>query len=251
MPASALDTDRRSAPRAPVGGAVTLWQRHRIHERYALCDLSVGGCLLRGPRPGEPGKLYYAVLSIEGHRHCLRRAAWIVRQWEQSPQTWSLGLGFFEPCSAFVPELVSHKGRVLVAHPSPGRRDALAAATVALGYETVEASNLAEALWELENGPSDFLTAFVAHDLGDSDGENLLEYMRSFYPATRRVLLGNGAAFDGTVPCGAHAVLCAPFSTAQLAAEIPDPISVYPSPPTSKHGSNGSTDVAHSAQNNT
>jgi hypothetical protein len=251
MPAS--DFDRRNAPRAGVSGTVTLWRRHRIHERYALCDLSVGGCLLQGPRPGEPGKLYHAVLCIEGHRHSLRRPAWIVRQWQQTERLWSLGLGFFEPCSAFVPELVSHKGRVLVAHRSPARRDALAAAIVSLGYEAVEAGSLAEALWEVENGPSDFLTAFVAHDLGDgSDGENLLEYMRSFYPATHRVLLGNRDAFGGAVACGpALAVLCAPFSTTRLAAEIPDPISLYPSPPTSKYGSNGSTDAAHSAQNST
>jgi CheY-like chemotaxis protein len=251
MTALSRETNRRSAPRAAVRGSATLWHLRRIHARYVLRDVSVGGCLLLGSTPAEHGKLYHAVLCIEGHRHCLRRTAWMVRQAHQAQLGWLLGLGFFEPCGSFLPELVSHRGRVLVAHPSPRRLDAITACLAALGYEAVEAHTQAEAIWQLENGPTDFLLALVASHIGESDGQNLLNYVCTFYPHTRRVLLhAPGAINRPNLPPGlAHALLAEPFTTDQLAELIPDATTLYPSPPTSKHGSSGSIAVAHSSQN--
>lgn len=252
MAHSNVTNERRSAPRTRLRGAATLWRMHRVLDRYALCDLSVRGCAVRGPRPVQPGKLYHAVLCIEAHRHCLRVSAWVARQVQHSPLVWSLGLRFFEPISCFVPELSARMGRVLVAHPSPSRRGVLGAALIALGYEAVEVGSQTEAIWELENGPADYLAAFVADTLSDADGQTLLYFLQTFYPSTRRVLLSGQTTTERLDPCDlAHATLRPPFTKERLDALLADASAFYPSPPTSKYGSSGSATLAHSEQNRT
>jgi hypothetical protein len=108
---------------------------------------------------------------------------------------------------------------VLVVHSDAACRRRLCEAIRLLGYDVVEASTPLEAVWELENGPMDFHTAFVAGVLGPYDGSDIFGFISSRYPGMRRILVD---AAGKQKLASAHAVLRSPLSTAHLRKVMPN-----------------------------
>lgn len=202
--------DRRRSFRVPVHGLALLWHEDRIAGRYALGDLSIGGCMLRnGPRC-VLGDEYGLVLDLD-ERSSIRVPAKVVRQRETELGGRELGLAFLSHSSVvddqiqdLVMQLLEHEryassGRVLVVDAESARRRDTAGNLRRLGHEVLEATTPLEAVWELENGPMDIHTVFVARRLGSSDGRDLLRFIGSRYTGVWRVMLaeqqeGNGPA---------------------------------------------------------
>ena len=105
---------------------------------------------------------------------------------------------------------------MLVVDAESARRRDTAGSLRRLGHEVLEATTPLEAVWELENGPMDIHTVFVARRLGASDGRDLLRFIGSRYTGVWRVMLaeqqeGNGpadAVLLGTTPSRAYARRC-------------------------------------------
>jgi CheY-like chemotaxis protein len=200
----------------PVHGLALLWHEDRIAGRYALGDLSIGGCMLRnGPRC-VLGDEYGVVLDLD-ERSSIRLAARVVRQSETELGGRELGLAFLTHSASvddqiqdLVMQSLAHErsvatGRVLVVDAESTRRRDTSDSLRRLGHEVLEATTPLEAVWELENGPMDIHTVFVARRLGSSDGRDLLRFIGSRYTGVWRVMLAE--QHDGSGP--ADAVLLA------------------------------------------
>jgi hypothetical protein len=90
----------------------------------------------------------------------------------------------------------------------------------------LDAATPVEAVWELENGPMDIHTAFIARSLGRSDGRDLVRFIGSRYNGIWRVLIADGA--DGQREVDADAVLLGPVDLSGLRKALPRNSSLFP-----------------------
>src|SRR5262245_29283380 len=92
---SSLDTqtERRRSYRVPVHGLALLWHEDRITGRYALGDLSMGGCLLRNGPACSIGEEYGLVLDLD-EQSGIHLPAKVVRQVQTELGGRELGLAF-------------------------------------------------------------------------------------------------------------------------------------------------------------
>jgi len=218
--------DRRRAFRVSVDGLALLWHGGRIAGRYALADLSVGGCLLRNGPPCELGEQYGIVLDLpEGD---LRLTATVVRQHETELGGRELGMQFLESTPGLedrihdqVVQLLERdpqqRGRVLVVDMDPARRTETGEGLRRLGHDVLEAATPLEAVWELENGPMDIHTVLVARSLGGSDGRDLLKFIGARYTGVWRVLMSDVSEQLGL----ADAILLGPRHLSRLRKALP------------------------------
>jgi CheY-like chemotaxis protein len=212
-----------------VEGLALLWCKDRIVGRYRLKDLSIGGCQLRDGPACELGSEYGLVLDLEPHG-AMRLPAKLVRQRAAGRGRHELGLSFLvhppwteDRIHDLVMENLERDyspavGRVLVVDGDSRRRYAIVEALRSLGCDVLEASTPVEAVWELENGPMDFHTVFVARVLGAGDGRDLVRFIGARYAGVRRVLLGEQDRPEGH---DADAVLAGPFEGPRLRRALP------------------------------
>jgi CheY-like chemotaxis protein len=209
-----------------VDGLALLWHGGRIAGRYALADLSIGGCLLRDGPPCELGEQYSVVLDLpEGD---MRLTAIVVRQHDTELGGRELGLQFLESAPGLEDRIHDHvvqllerepqqRGRVLIVDMDPARRTEAGEGLRRLGHDVLEAATPLEAVWELENGPMDIHTVLVARFLGGSDGRDLLKFIGARYVGVWRVLVT-----DVAEPLGlADAVLLGPCHLSRLRKALP------------------------------
>jgi CheY-like chemotaxis protein len=238
MTESTMHQDRRHSFRVAVDGLALLWCKDRIAGRYRIADLSIGGCLLRDGPPCEVGAEYGLVLHLPTEA-AMRLPAKIIRQYTSNFGRRELGVEFLERptwTEDRIHDLVIRnlerertmiQGRVLVVDTDDGRRDALVETLLGLGCEVLEAATPVEAVWELENGPMDIHTAFVARSLGHNDGRDLVRFIGARYSGVWRVLMadpGEGAQRDAD----ADAVLAGPFDLSRLRKVLPENSSFFP-----------------------
>jgi CheY-like chemotaxis protein len=232
------NVDRRHSFRVAVDGLALLWLKDRIAGRYRVADLSIGGCLLRDGPVCEVGVEYGLVLHLPTEA-AMRLPAKVVRQNTTGLGGRELGMAFLEKppwTEGRIHELVMQNleldrtmdGRVLVVDSNAVRRDALVERLISLGCDVLEAATPVEAVWELENGPMDIHTAFVARSLGRSDGRDLVRFIGSRYSGVWRVLLSED---EQTADNDADAVLRGPLDTKRLRKALP----VSPSVPLRAH----------------
>ncbi len=228
MESSFDSIDRRHSYRVDVHGLALLWHRARIMGRYALADLSIGGCMLRDGPHCELGQEYGLVLDLpeEGD---LRVSAKVVRQRKTELGGCELGLQFMEAAPGLedrIHDLVIQllerepapaRGRVLVVDMNPLRRMDAGESLRRLGHEVLEAATPLEAVWELENGPMDIHTVLVARSLGGSDGRDLLKFIAARYAGVWRVLVSDRAEPDAL----ADAVLLGPCHLSRMLKVMP------------------------------
>jgi CheY-like chemotaxis protein len=222
--------DRRRSFRVPVDGLALLWHQDRIAGRYALSDLSIGGCLLRNGPPCTVGDEYGLVLDLD-ERAGIRVPAKVVRQRSTELGGRELALEFLRHAPAIedqlqdiVMQILENErfvvaGRVLVVDAEAVRRRETSDHLRQLGHEVLEATTPLEAVWELENGPMDIHTVFVARALGDSDGRDLLRFIGSRYTGVWRVMLAEQQEAEGP----AEAVLLGPAQPSRLRKVMPKP----------------------------
>jgi CheY-like chemotaxis protein len=222
--------DRRRSFRVSVDGLALLWHQDRITGRYSLADLSIGGCLLRDGPPCAIGEEYGLVLDLEGEGG-MRLPAKVVRQHSTELGGRAFGLVFLEHAPALedrIQDLVIRilerehpmdRGRVLVVDMNIARRGEAVESLRRLGHQVLEAATPLEAVWELENGPMDIHTVFVARALGGSDGRDLLKFIASRYTGVWRVLVADHAEQQGS----ADAVLLGPCHLSRLRKVLPRP----------------------------
>src|SRR5688572_30232092 len=214
--------DRRHSFRVAVDGMALLWCKDRIAGGYRIADLSIGGCLLRDGPSLEVGAEYGLVLHLPTES-AMRLPAKLVRQRTGDFGRRELGMSFLERppwTEDRIHDLVmqnlerdrSTVGRVLVVDSNALRRDMIVETLLGMGCEVLEAATPVEAVWELENGPMDIHTAFIARALGRSDGRDLARFIGSRYNGVWRVLLTDEA--DGEAD--ADAVLRGPFDLGRL-----------------------------------
>lgn len=220
--------ERRRSYRVAVDGTGFLWRRHELAGRYAIGDISIGGCLLQHGPPCDMQNDYRLVLHV-GKHGAMRLPARIVRLHYGPGGGCDLGVTFTAHPPATedrIHDLVMNNledsggepdGRVLVVHADPQPRRELGDAIRRLGYQVVEAASPLEAVWELENGPMDIHTAFVAGTLGKSKGQDVVKFLSARYPAVRRILV------DAESPASeaADAVLEGPLSLSRLRKVMP------------------------------
>jgi CheY-like chemotaxis protein len=225
-----VHVDRRRSFRVPIDGLALLWHEDRIAGRYVLRDLSMGGCLLRNGPSCKIGDEYGLVLDLDA-RAGIRVAATVVRQRVSELGGRDVALAFSQhppaverQLEAIVTQLVENErfvsaGRVLVVDANPMRRRDTSDHLRQLGHDVLEATTPLEAVWELENGPMDIHTVFVARILGESDGRDLLRFIGSRYTGVWRVMLA-----DKHEPHGpADAVLLGPSQPSRLRKVLPKP----------------------------
>jgi CheY-like chemotaxis protein len=222
------NVDRRHSFRVAVDGLALLWCKDRIAGRYRVADLSIGGCLLRDGPPCEVGVEYGLVLHLPTEA-AMRLPAKAIRQATTGIGRRELGMKFVERppwTEDRIHDLVMQnlererttEGRVLVVDSNAVRRDALVERLLSLGCDVLEAATPVEAVWELENGPMDIHTAFVARSLGRSDGRDLVRFIGSRYSGVWRVLMSD----DDLAPeSEADAVLRAPLDLTGLRKALP------------------------------
>jgi CheY-like chemotaxis protein len=221
--------DRRHSFRVAVDGLALLWCKDRIAGRYRVADLSIGGCMLRDGPSLDVGAEYGLVLHLATEA-AMRMPVKVVRERTSNFGRRELGLVFLErpPWTEdrihdlvmrnLERERTTTRGRVLVVDPNAARRDMIVETLLQMGCEVLEAATPVEAVWELENGPMDIHTAFVARSLGSSDGRDLVRFIASRYSGVWRVLLteeASGPAED------ADAVLRGPFDLGRLRRAMP------------------------------
>jgi CheY-like chemotaxis protein len=227
--------DRRRSFRVPIDGLALLWHEDRIAGRYALRDLSIGGCLLRNGPACKIGDEYGLVLDLD-ERAGIRVTAKVVRQRETELGGRDVALAFAahpvveDQLQDLVMQILENErfviaGRVLVVDSDPMRRRDTSDHLRQLGHDVLEATTPLEAVWELENGPMDIHTVFVARALGESDGRDLLRFIGSRYTGVWRVMLA-----DKHEPHGPHgateaaeAVLLGPSQPSRLRKVMPKP----------------------------
>ncbi len=229
--------DRRQSFRVAVDGLALLWCKDRIAGRYRIADLSIGGCLLRDGPSCEIGGEYGLVLHLPTEA-AMRLPARIVRQQTSALGRRELGIAFLERPTwtedriqdllirNLERERTAIQGRVLVVDTDADRRDALVETLLGLGCEVLEAATPVEAVWELENGPMDIHTAFIARSLGRSDGRDLVRFIGARYNGVWRVLMADGA--DGHREADADAVLSGPVDLSGLRKALPSNSSLFP-----------------------
>ena len=222
------NVDRRHSFRVAVDGLALLWLKDRIAGRYRVADLSIGGCLLRDGPVCELGMEYGLVLHLPTEA-AMRLPTKVVRQNTTGVGRRELGMAFMERppwTEDRIHDLVMQNleldrtmdGRVLVVDSNSVRRDALVERLLSLGCDVLEAATPVEAVWELENGPMDIHTAFVARSLGRSDGRDLVRFIGSRYTGVWRVLLSEDEhASDNE----ADAVLRGPVDMGRLRKALP------------------------------
>ena len=237
MTDSGSHQDRRHSFRVAVEGLALLWCKDRIAGRYRIADLSIGGCLLRDGPSCEVGAEYGLVLHLPTEA-AMRLPARIVRQCTRSFGRRELGVEFLERPTwtedriqdllirNLERERTAIQGRVLVVDSDADRRDALVETLLGLGCEVLEAATPVEAVWELENGPMDIHTAFIARSLGRSDGRDLVRFIGARYNGVWRVLMAEGA--DGQREVDADAVLLGPVDLSRLRKALPRNSSLFP-----------------------
>lgn len=223
--------DRRRSFRVNVDGLALLWHEDRIAGRYSLADLSIGGCLLLDGPACAIGEEYGLVLDLEGESG-MRLPAKVVRQHSTELGGRALGLVFLDHAPALedrIQDLVirilereqpAGRGRVLVVDINGTRRSETVESLRRLGHEVLEVATPLEAVWELENGPMDIHTVFVARALGGSDGRDLLKFIGSRYTGVWRVLVADQAEPQGA----ADAVLLGPCHLSRLRKVLPRPV---------------------------
>ena len=215
--------DRRRSFRVPVHGLALLWHEDRITGRYALSDLSMGGCLLRDGPPCAIGEEYGLVLDLD-EQSGIHLPAKVVRQRSTELGGRELGLCFLAHAPTFedrIQDLVmqilereqpANPGRVLVVDAEGGRRRETSMSLRRMGHHVLEATTPLEAVWELENGPMDIHTVFVARRLGKTDGRDLLKFIGSRYAGVWRVMVAEQTEPEGA----ADAVLLGPCQPSRL-----------------------------------
>jgi CheY-like chemotaxis protein len=223
--------DRRHSFRVAVDGLALLWFKDRIAGRYRVADLSIGGCLLRDGPSCDLGEEYGLVLHLPTEA-AMRLPAKVVRQCTTDLGRRELGMAFLARppwtedriqnlvIQNLERERSSTQGRVLVVDANSLRRDALVERLLSLGCEVLEATTPVEAVWELENGPMDIHTAFVARALGRSDGRDLVRFIGSRYNGVWRVLLTEESEQSGEAE--ADAVLRGPLDLSRLRRAMPE-----------------------------
>jgi CheY-like chemotaxis protein len=222
--------DRRRSLRVHVEGMALLWCGDRISGRYRLSDLSVDGCQLRDGPECSLGTEYELVLDVEP-AITTRLPARLVRQRSTTSGRYVLGLQFTRPSllsedgiHALVARSLERDhppgdGRVLIVDADATRRGAIASSLRLLGCSVIETGTTIDAVWELENGPMDVHTAFVARVLGRGDGRDLVRFIGERYAGVRRVLLTeDGYRSEGH---DAEAVLSGPFELPRLRKVVP------------------------------
>lgn len=180
-------SDRRASVRCPLEGSAILFQLGRVVGTYALLDLSVGGCRLAGSAAAKTGTLHHVVIRRRG-RATVRQCGFVVRCHAPSPGRWEVGIAFLQPRGLPVRQLVKHPGRILLVHRSPRVLQSVSAALASEGYRVIEAASADEALWELENGASDFLAIAIGGDLGAGQ-ELLTRYLHTRAPQLPRLAI--------------------------------------------------------------
>lgn len=215
--------DRRRSFRVPVHGLALLWHEDRITGRYSLSDLSMGGCLLRDGPECALGEEYGLVLDLDDQSG-IHLPAKVVRQRSTELGGRELGLAFLAHGTKFedrIQDLVMQilerdqpmsPGRVLVVDAEGGRRRETTQSLRRMGHHVLEATTPLEAVWELENGPMDIHTVFVARKLGKTDGRDLLKFIGSRYTGVWRVMLAEQTEPEGA----ADAVLLGPCQPSRL-----------------------------------
>lgn len=232
--------ERRHSFRVNVDGLALLWSKERIAGRYRVADVSIGGCLLREGPPCEIGAEYGIVLHLPTEA-AMRLPGRVVRERVTDFGRRELGVVFLErpPWSEDrIHDLVmknleadqSTHGRVLVVDSNATRRDMIVETLLGMGCDVLEAATPVEAVWELENGPLDIHTAFVARALGKSDGRDLVRFIGSRYQGVFRVLLTDERESHDT---DADAVLRGPLDLSRLRRALPDESGVRLKPPRS------------------
>jgi CheY-like chemotaxis protein len=236
MKGSHAHSDRRHSFRVTVDGLALLWCKDRIAGRYRLADLSIGGCLLRDGPTCDVGAEYGLVLHLPTEA-AMRLPARVVRQRTTEFGRSELGIVFLERppwTEDQIHDLVMRnlerehsaiKGRVLVVDANENRRDALVETLLGLGCDVLEAATPVEAVWELENGPMDIHTAFIARTLGRSDGRDLVRFIGARYANVWRVLMADGADLHRETE--ADAVLSGPLDLSRLRKALPDNSSLF------------------------
>lgn len=211
--------ERRADHRIMVAGTGHLFRDLERVGTYLLHDLSHGGCLLSGGPMCQVGASYRLVLQTpDGAR--VREEVMVARQLMSQAHGLCLGIAFVasspkdEPlCSVLdahgLCRQSARSGRVLIAHRSRGARQAIAAVLARLGYDVAQAASVAEAVWELENGPMDFHTALISRSLRGSHGEEVLRFLASMYPHVRRVLIAQ-VPFSSDESYAPHAQMVLP-----------------------------------------
>jgi len=223
--------DRRHSFRVAVDGLALLWFKDRIAGRYRVADLSIGGCLLRDGPACDLGSEYGLVLHLPTEA-AMRLPAKVVRQGTTDFGRRELGVAFLARppwtedriqnlvIQNLERERSSTQGRVLVVDSNSLRRDVLVERLMSLGCEVLEATTPVEAVWELENGPMDIHTAFIARSLGRSDGRDLVRFIGSRYNGVWRVLLAEEP--EHGVDTEADAVLHGPLDISRLRRAMPE-----------------------------
>ncbi len=222
------NVDRRHSFRVAVDGLALLWCKDRIAGRYRVADLSIGGCLLRDGPTCEVGVEYGLVLHLPTEA-AMRLPAKAVRQSTTGVGRREIGMSFTERppwTEDRIHDLVMQNlerdrttdGRVLVVDSNAVRRDALVETLLSLGCDVLEAATPVEAVWELENGPMDIHTAFVARSLGRSDGRDLVRFIGSRYSGVWRVLMSEEELGHENE---ADAVLRGPLDLGRLRKALP------------------------------
>lgn len=242
--AHSAHSDRRTSFRVAVDGLALLWCKDRIAGRYRIADLSMGGCLLRDGPSCDVGSEYGLVLHLPTEA-TMRLPARVVRQRASELGGRELGIAFLERppwTEDQIHDLVIRnlesersmpRGRVLVVDGDDARRDALIETLLGLGFEVLEATTPVEAVWELENGPMDIHTAFVARSLGRSDGRDLVRFIGSRYNDVWRVLITDGE--DPQREAGADAVLSGPLDLSRLRKAMPHGATLFAQRPRTTH----------------
>jgi len=228
-----MQTDRRRSYRVPVHGLALLWHEDRITGRYALGDLSMGGCLLRNGPACSIGEEYGLVLDLD-EQSGIHLPAKVVRQVQTELGGRELGLAFLSHGVAFedrIQDLVMHvlerdrpanPGRVLVVDAEAGRRRDTTQSLRRMGHHVLEATTPLEAVWELENGPMDIHTVFVARRLGRSDGRDLLKFISARYAGVWRIMVAEQPEPDSA----ADAVFAGPCQPSRLRKVLSKPLAI-------------------------
>ena len=190
----------------------------------------MGGCLLRNGPACKVGDEFGLVLDLD-ERAGIRVPAKVVRQRETELGGRELALAFLshpptieDQLQDLVMQILENErfviaGRVLVVDTDPMRRRDTSDHLRQLGHEVLEATTPLEAVWEIENGPMDIHTVFVARMLGDSDGRDLLRFIGSRYTGVWRVMLAEQQEPQGP----AEAVLLGPSQLSRLRKVLPKP----------------------------
>lgn len=230
--------ERRHSFRVDVDGLALLWCKERIAGRYRVADLSIGGCLLRDGPPCEVGTEYGIVLHLPTEA-AMRLPGRVIRERVTDFGRRELGIEFLQrpPWSEDrIQDLAmknlereqNTRGRVLVVDSNEVRRDMIVETLLGMGCDVLEAATPVEAVWELENGPLDIHTAFVARSLGNSDGRDLVRFIGSRYEGVFRVLLTDERE---THDIDADAVLRGPLDLRRLRRALPDESGIRKRPP--------------------